>query len=226
MADSRHISTYIHLNPARAKLIRVGQERLKRYRWSSYPCYLNRAGRRPVWLETQAVLGSLGLAPGQTRGYEAYIEGRVLELATKAGRRQLEDQWKELRRGWYVGGQSFREKLEGYLEGVVRGRRRESHSGAARQTHDEVAASRRLEAGLKALGLSRARLPELPKGAAENAALAWWLRQSTAVSLRWVGERLAMGHWTRVSQAVSRVTRRPDRKLARLRRRLEGLDYD
>ena len=30
------VSTYIHMNPARAKLIRVGQERLKRYRWSSY----------------------------------------------------------------------------------------------------------------------------------------------------------------------------------------------
>ena len=31
------VSTYIHLNPARAGLIAVGQERLKRYRWSSYP---------------------------------------------------------------------------------------------------------------------------------------------------------------------------------------------
>jgi len=31
------VSTYIHLNPARANLIRVGAERLKGYRWSSYP---------------------------------------------------------------------------------------------------------------------------------------------------------------------------------------------
>ena len=31
------VSTCTHLNPARAGLIRIGQERLKRYRWSSYP---------------------------------------------------------------------------------------------------------------------------------------------------------------------------------------------
>jgi REP element-mobilizing transposase RayT len=29
------VSTYIHLNAARAKLIRIGRERLSRYRWSS-----------------------------------------------------------------------------------------------------------------------------------------------------------------------------------------------
>jgi putative transposase len=65
------VSTYIHLNPARAGLIRVGQERLKRYRWSSYPWYLNRAGKRPVWLSTKRVLGSLRLGAQDRRGYEA-----------------------------------------------------------------------------------------------------------------------------------------------------------
>ena len=40
------VSTYIHLNPVRTGLIRIGEERLKRYRWSSYPWYLNRAGKR------------------------------------------------------------------------------------------------------------------------------------------------------------------------------------
>src|SRR6266853_860196 len=37
-------STYIHLNPARAKLIRIGEERLSVYVWSSYPFYLRGAG--------------------------------------------------------------------------------------------------------------------------------------------------------------------------------------
>src|SRR5258708_5725004 len=108
------VSTYIHLNPARAKLIRIGQERLKRYRWSSYPWYLNRAGKRPAWLRTDRVMGSLRLGPKDGRGYEAYIEGRVLELASQAGRKELDAQWKVLRRGWYVGGESFLEKLERY----------------------------------------------------------------------------------------------------------------
>jgi hypothetical protein len=65
------VSTYIHLNPARAGLIRIGQERLKRYRWSSYPWYLNRAGKRPGWLKVERVMQSLGLAPDQAKGYEA-----------------------------------------------------------------------------------------------------------------------------------------------------------
>ena len=55
------VSTYIHLNPARAKLIRVGQERLKRYRWSSYPEYLKRAGGRASRVRVDRMMGELGI---------------------------------------------------------------------------------------------------------------------------------------------------------------------
>ena len=214
------VSTYIHLNPARAGLIRIGQERLKRYRWSSYPWYLNRAGKRPAWLSTKAVLGSLRLGPRETRGYEAYIEGRVLELGSKAGRKELDAQWRELRRGWYVGGESFREKLAGYLERAAAGRRRESHSGPARVAHDEAAAGRLLAEGLAVVGLSGAALGELPRSAPEKQVLAWWLRERTTVSLAWLSERLAMGHYTRVSQAVGKVKREPDRRQKRWQKQL------
>ena len=44
------VSTYIHLNPFRAKLAGEGCERkLEKYQWSSYPAYVNKtvdAGRR------------------------------------------------------------------------------------------------------------------------------------------------------------------------------------
>src|SRR5665213_1655480 len=39
------VSSYIHLNPARAGLIEIGKERLKTYRWSSYPRYLAGEGK-------------------------------------------------------------------------------------------------------------------------------------------------------------------------------------
>ena len=215
------VSTYVHLNPARAGLIRVGQERLKRYRWSSYPWYLNRAGKRPVWLSTERVMGSLGLRPQDQEGYEAYVEGRVLELATKAGRQALEEQWKELRRGWYLGGASFREQLEDSLAGARAGRRRESHSGPAKLAHDEAAAQKGLRRGLAALGLSEHELVTTPKGAREKAVLAWWLRGNTTVSLRWLAEHLVMGHFTRVSQGIHQVKNHPDRELGRLQKRLD-----
>jgi REP element-mobilizing transposase RayT len=214
------VSTYIHLNPARAGLIKPGQEKLKRYRWSSYPWYLNRAGKRPAWLQTGEVMESLGLRPKDSKGYEVYVEGRVLELASKAGRKELDEEWKELRRGWYVGGETFLEKLEGLLGGAVEGRRRESHSGQARAAHDEAAAEKDLKRGLKALGITGAELQRLPRGAKEKVALAWWLRQRTTVPLRWVSERLGMGHYTRVTKAVSRMRNRPSRPLAKLQRKL------
>jgi hypothetical protein len=69
--------------------------------------------------------------------------------------------------------------------------------------------------------LNRADLKELPPGGPEKGVLAWWLRRHTTVSLRWVTERLTMGYDTRVTQAVSRVGRRPAKRHAQLRRQLE-----
>ena len=60
----------------------------------------------------------------------------------------------------------------------------------------------------------------LSGSAPEKVALAWWLRRRTTVSLRWVSERLSMGHYTRVTQAVSRAERRPGRKLNQIKRKL------
>ena len=64
----------------------------------------------------------------------------------------------------------------------------------------------------------------LPKSAPEKRVLAWWLRQRTTVSLGWLGERLGMGHYTRVSQGIGMVKRNRDRKLERLRRKLIQLE--
>ena len=218
------VSTYIHLNPARAGLIRIGEQRLKRYRWSSYPWYLNRAGKKPAWLHWERVLGNLDLSEKQTQGYEAYLEGRVLELGSKAGRKELDEQWKELRRGWYVGGESFGEKLKEGLQNAVQGCRRESHSGPAREAHDEAAAERRLDQAMEILGLDNKSLLKLPKGSPEKLVLAWWLRENTTVTLRWVSERLGMGHYTRVTQAISRMSRRPGRKLEKIKRQLVAIE--
>jgi hypothetical protein len=94
-------------------------------------------------------------------------------LGSKAGRKELDAQWKALRRGWYVGGASFLEKLELYWDGAIEGRRRESHSGQAKAAHDEAAAERALGQALGALGLSGADLEQMPKSAPEKLVLAW-----------------------------------------------------
>lgn len=218
------VGTYIHLNPARAGLICPGKEPLRRYRWSSYPWYLKPAGEGPPWLRRDRVLEALGMTEKTRQGYEACVESRVLELGLKAGRRELEEKWRALRRGWYVGGEGFLEQLKKKLGAAVAGRKRESHSGAAKSAHGEEAARKLLVGGLRVLNLSGADLADLPKGAPEKTALAWWLRERTTASLRWVGEALAMGHYTRVTQAVSRMKRKPGRKLEKLRQRLIKTD--
>src|SRR6266446_5462475 len=91
---------------------------LKVYPWSSYPMYLRGGG--PDWLERNRVMGSLGLKLADGRGYQAYMEGRVLELASKAGRDEFDEEWKGLRRGWYVGGGEFGEGLAARLEKVLK----------------------------------------------------------------------------------------------------------
>ena len=214
------VGTYIHLNPVRAGLIRIGQEPLKRYRWSSYPGYLSWSGPRPPWLCRERVMAGVGLAPEDRKGYEAYIESRVLELRLKEGRQELGEKWKRLRRGWYVGGEGFFEKLKDRLGALAAGKKRESHSGGAKRAHGEGAAQKLLVDGLVALGLSKGDLVKLSKSAPEKTVLAWWLRERTTVSLRWVSQELDMGHYTRVTQAVSRMKRKPARKLEKLKRQL------
>jgi len=198
------VSSYIHLNPARAGLIQIGREKLKSYLWSSFGAYA-RAGRSgPAWLERARVLGALRLRPDDGRGYEAYLEGRVLEIGLQRGRAELEEQWKELRRGWYVGGDRFAERMRRHIERALEGRRKESHSGAAKAGHSEGAAGRLLEEGLAALALSPGDLARRPKVTAEKAALAAWLRERTTVSLRWLAARMELGHYTNAGRGPRR----------------------
>jgi hypothetical protein len=76
---------------------------------------------------------------------------------------------------------------------------------------------------MRALALNEESLKTLPKGTPEKAVLAWWLRENTTASLRWVSQRLEMGHYTRVTQAISRVARRPNRKHKNMKRKLTDL---
>ena len=123
-----------------------------------------------------------------------------------------------------MGREGFLEKLQARLEGATRGQLRESHSGPARVAHDEAAAERDLQGILRLLELKDDRLKSMAKEAAEKVVLAWWLRRRTTVSLRWVSERLGMGHYTRVTQAVSRMERKPGRRLKQIRAKLEQLE--
>ena len=144
-----------------------------------------------------------------------------LALGLKRSRKELAEEWKAIRRGWYVGSAEFKERMLALVEQPLRQGRSGSYSGEAKRAHGEAEAERLLTRGLRALGLAEGQLAETGKGTWEKEVLAWWLCQHTTARRRWVSELLGMGDESRVTQAIGRVKRKGQPKLERLKRRLE-----
>ena len=93
----RRVCDYAHLNPARAQLIKP-QQRLREYRWSSWPEYLKSPAKRPVWLRVDRVMGEAGIPKDSAAGR------RELERRMES-RRAVEkpEDYRPIRRGWFFG---------------------------------------------------------------------------------------------------------------------------
>ncbi len=72
----------------------------------------------------------------------------MLELGIEQGRAELAEQWKALRRGGYLGGAEFRERLLQLAKGPLCKGLRRSHSGAVKREHGQAEAERLLQQGL------------------------------------------------------------------------------
>lgn len=219
------VASYVHLNPARARLVGSKPGSLRKYRWSSFPLYLASPGKRPAWLETRRVFEEAGFARDDARSrrrFEAWMDARVVETAG-GGDAEVEAAWRKVRRGWCLGGETFRERLVGLMAKDSKDRKGESVSGGAVRAHDEVAARKSLSGAMAALGIKRKDLEGMPKGAAEKQVLSWWMRSHCTVSREWIAQELHMGHPSRVTHAVKTVRDGKVRELVRLRRSLERL---
>lgn len=228
-AQFQVVSTYIHLNPVRAGLIRGEGEPLKAYRWSSYPAYVVAPRKRPCWLRVDRVLGSLGFRADDCqawRGYEAYLEARAVECRAEEPRAILEADWTRIRRGWYLGELSFKDRLLAQMGNLLEHRKAESVSGEAVRARTEQAAEQWVQQTLRGLGMDDAGLQALPKGADTKRVMAWWLRSQTTLSRRWIAQRLGMGHETRVTLAVRAVSAARRGRLGRLRERIVRIGPD
>jgi REP element-mobilizing transposase RayT len=219
------VSTYVHLNPARARLLKDAEKGLEQYVWSSYPWYRESKRKRPPWLEVGRVLGNLGLKD-DARGraaYEDYMEGRVAELRTKAGKKEYKELWKPVRYGWYVGSEDFRERLLTKMSKVIEGKSRASYGGAGISRHDESEGERLIRAGMKILDVKEDDLGRLRKGHESKCLLAWLAHTRTMVSHAWLSRRLHMGYPTMVSKYIKRVNLTTSGPLLRLRKKLHRL---
>lgn len=200
------VSSYIHLNPARAKMFDLEEGRLSDYPWSSYPAYL-RPSRRPEWLDIGPVLSAYGWEDERNgrRSYREYMRKRVLEIACSEKPWEVDGRWAEIRQGWYLGAEHFRDELLTKLEDVISAGRRESYSGDESRLHDECEAERIIRQGLDLLGLVADDLTGMQKSAPEKQVLAWVVRKCTCVSNRWIAEHLKMGVATNLSNQLKKV---------------------
>jgi REP element-mobilizing transposase RayT len=213
----RIVADYIHLNPARAGLAGGDERPLAGYRWSSLAHYAK--GKGPDWLETDRVLGAFELSR-DGRGRRAYVAW--LEERAKQGGELSEAAMNALRRGWYLGEKSFRDRLLELLEKPAL-RRDPSRSGGAVRDRSLNEAERLVRVGLPALGLpdEPKALAALRKGDPRKVCLAMLLRKHTTAGNAWIAQRMLMGEPGSVSRLV--VAAKTDPEAVKILKQLEEM---
>jgi hypothetical protein len=186
----RTAAEYVHLNPVRARLVK-DQEPLSVYPWSSYPAYLQRV--RPPWLRVDRVMGEYGI-PGDTAAGRRRF-GRVLEQ-----RRFQADgkDYRALRRGWFLGGEDFRQELLAQTKRWLG----PNHFGSERRETVEEMAQRIIAEAIRGARLTKEQLALLPANASLKIELARRLRRETTVSLKWIARELGVGSWKYLSNLL------------------------
>jgi len=177
----RIVADYIHLNPARAGLAGGRAGKLLSYRWSSLLSYAG--GKVPPWLETERVINSFELAK-DGRGRRAYVAWLEARAAKKGGKIDPVAQ-EALRRGWYLGEDSFRDRLLALVDKEKGIKTRESRKAAGlEKDYGERDAEQMIQKCGAELGLpTQAReLGSLRKGDERKALMAALLRGRTAVA--------------------------------------------
>ena len=177
------VCNYVHLNPARAKLLKPKQA-LRTYRWSSWSEYLKAPGKRPAWLRVDRVLGEAGIPRDSVAGR------RELERRLE-GRRGAEEgtQYKAIRRGWFFGDKALKQELLGQMSERL-GR---EHYGEERQESQLEKAERVVAAEMRRRRWTDETLEQLAKGDVGKVKIAMRLRRETLVTVAWIAERLRMG---------------------------------
>jgi putative transposase len=194
---------YIHLNPVRAGM--VGErDGLESYGWSSLAHYLGSARQRPAWMETAAgleVCGCTDTARGR-REFLDLLERRVdWRNPRLAGTTFPEGDGKpklavysSLRRGWFFGSESFREKLLKMLaKRPGRIEKANGYHGPQLNDYAEGRARAILRAALEHFGTDLAMLQRARKGDWRKGLIAAVIQKESTMKLDWIAEQLNMG---------------------------------
>ena len=220
----RMVSTYIHLNPFRAKLCGEGFEKpLESYPWSSYPYFCGKRRKLPEFLQRGKVLETWGFEEGVGEALTLY-RGKIerymrFELDPDAGRRGEFE--KQVKRGWFIGSDSFAAELGKRLTSFEPNA--DNLRGDQRRAHGQAEAERLLKAVLDVFKMTEPIFIGLPKGSLEKQAVAWLLMDHTIVTGRWIADRLQMGHRTNCSHAISKFRKAETPSVVNLKQKIQHL---
>jgi REP element-mobilizing transposase RayT len=179
----KSVGDYVHLNPARAKLV-AADVPLKSFAWSSWPAYLLAPSKRPAWLRVDRLLGAWGIPEDSPAGRQRFEQALEERRGAEEG-----EEFKPIRRGWCLGEETFREELLTQMSE----RMGAEHYGEERAETAEALAELIIAEELKLGRWQEADLKTRPKGDSVKVALAARLRAETTMTVGWIAERLAMG---------------------------------
>ena len=210
----RAVGNYIHLNPFRAGLAGEGLEKaLEEYEWSSYPAYAGRCRKGLKGLVQDRLLSACGIDPLSPGSRRTYRDQLVFKMRGEAGLDAVEESAeKQMKRGWYIGGEDFGRWLAKRLPG-----KSDNLRGEQRTAHDECESERLLEAALAALEMTEEEFLRLRFNSPEKQVAAWLLKRHTTVTAVWLAGRLRMGSRSNVSRALTAVTRGADAEFRELK---------
>jgi putative transposase len=175
---------YVHLNPARAKLL--GQdERLLAYPCSSLVWYLAAPEHRPGWIRVDRLLGEHGIQEDSAAGRQEFE--RLME---RRRREEMDEKaLKPFRRGWCLGSEQFKQRMLELMEGGLG----VNHSGELHWETAEQRGNRVIAEELSRLGWKESDLACRLKNDPGKLALAARVRKETTLPIKWIARRLQMG---------------------------------
>ena len=177
------VCDYVHLNPARAKVIPPEQP-LPAYRWSSWLEYLKSPGKRWEWLRVDRLLGEYRIPQDSAAGRRVLGEALEARRAAEAG-----SDYEGMRRAWCLGDKTFRNELLDQMSG----RLGTEHYGEERSETEAEKAEGIVLVELKRIKWDEAELASHAKGDRIKLKLAARFRAETPVTVRWIARRLQMG---------------------------------
>lgn len=201
--EDEHLSAlidHVHLNAYRAGLVTAVQ--LAAHPWSSLKDYLLPPSLRRPWIRVAEGFSHMGLDADDCDDRLRYLEN-LEDIATRLGGRPAlpgggRTLHSTLRRGWYLGRDSFRGELLSKRKGAV------APPPPGARSHGAEMAQRLLKAGLCLGGLTYECLEGLRRNDWRKRAIGRAIRLRTTVSTEWISSNLRMGVSSRVALLVAR----------------------